>query len=100
MRRAAVSAMVAVAGTLLLSACAPSAGEFGDDAERFLRSDEVFQTFGLDLPDPQCAEPSSTEPGTTFTCTAAAQDGQTYEFTFAVTGRADATLESIAFADG
>jgi len=97
MRRTAV--VVALAALLVLPSCAPSSAEFSDDAEDFLRSDEVFRTYGLDLPEPDCAEPSSTDPGTTFSCTATAQDGTTYQFSFEVTGRTDVALQSIDFAD-
>jgi hypothetical protein len=94
------AAAVAVVGTaLILSACSTSAAEFSDDAERFLRSDEVFRTYGLDLPEPECAEPPSTETGTTFSCMATSQDDTTYEFTFVITGRNDLRLDAIEFAD-
>lgn len=93
-----MSAMGAtVAAGLLLAACAPSSGDFRVEAERFLRSDEVFDTYGLDLPDPSCADPTGTGSGTELRCTATAQDGVDYTFTFEITGRRRLTLQSIEF---
>lgn len=84
----------------VLGACAPSTSEFKSDAEDFLRSDEMFDTYGLDLPEPTCTEPDDVDSGGTVTCTATSQDDQTYIFRFEITGPSELTLRSIELGAG
>ena len=60
----------------------------------------MFDTYGLDLPEPTCTEPDGIETGATVSCTATAQDDQTYVFLFEITGSRELTLRSIDFAGG
>ena len=78
----------------VLGACSASSADFRDDAEEFLRSDEVFSTYGVDFTDPACDEPASTETGSTITCSAEGDDA-TYAFTLRITGRNEMVLESL-----
>ena len=92
--------LVVAATAVLLSGCSPSRGDFVSDAEAFLRSDEMFDTYGLDLPEPACTAPAEIETGATISCTGTAQDDVGYTFTFEITGSRDLTLRAIAFTDG
>jgi hypothetical protein len=77
-----------------LGACRASPADHRRDAEEFLRSDEVFQAYGVDFTDPECEEPSSARSGTTFSCTARA-DGQEFTFTLRIDGRNEVVLEAL-----
>jgi hypothetical protein len=80
----------ALAGLALagVAACSPDAGDFKDDAEGFIEDDdgEVESQLGLALSDAACDDPSSSDVGSTFACTAVAEDGTTYNFTVEITG--------------
>ncbi len=79
---------------VLLGGCRAPAADHRRAAEDFLRSDEMFAAFGLDLIDPVCAEPESTGTGTTFTCTARAA-GEDHRFTMRITGRNEVVLQAL-----
>ena len=66
----------------------PGNGDFRSDAEGFIVEDggEVESQIGLGLDQARCDEPGSTDVGTTFSCTAAGDDGQTYQFSVEITG--------------
>lgn len=68
-----------------LSSCAAGAGDFRSEAERFLESNEVEEVQGRSFSGAECEEPDSTAVGTTFACTALANDGQRWTFTVVIT---------------
>jgi hypothetical protein len=80
----------ALAGLVLVgvAACSPDAGDFKDDAEDFIEDDDgdVETQLGLALSEASCEDPTSSDVGTTFPCTAVAEDGTTYNFTVEITG--------------
>lgn len=79
-----------VAGVAILgvAACSPDEGDFKDDAEGFIDDDDgdVESQLGVGLSDATCEEPTSSDEGSTFTCTALGDDGTTYNFTVTITG--------------
>lgn len=87
MRRYAIPVCAGLA-VLGGAACSPDEGDFKDDAEGFIEEDEgeVESQLGLALSDAACDEPSSSDVGATFNCTAVADDGTTYQFTVEITG--------------
>jgi hypothetical protein len=92
MRRLTVLAVLA--GSLLV-ACGgdPGTGDFQDEAESFIESDEYAESpnVGQAFTDAECEEPASTDVGTAYTCTGVGADGQTYSFAVTITG--ENTLE-------
>ena len=77
-RRLAIPALAVLAG-LGVAACGgdPSTGDFQSEAEDFIEDEdgELASQLQSTFTDAQCAEPESTEVGTTYTCTATDADG-------------------------
>lgn len=71
----------AVGLALVTAACSNDETDFKDDAEKFIESDEVESQLGTTFSDAACTEPAKIEAGQTFTCTAVAADGVTWDFT-------------------
>jgi hypothetical protein len=91
--------LVALAGAAGLAACSVSADDFARDGEAFLRSDDVFDAYGINFTDPVCVAPDSTDVGTTMSCTSPGDDGLPYRFTFEIVADDEMTLTEIDFAD-
>jgi hypothetical protein len=87
--RTMVAAALAATG-LLLVGCSPNEGDFQQKAAEVV-GDEIRQQLDLDS-EVDCEAPSSTDVGTTFTCTAKAADGTRYEFIAEITGDSDLTV--------
>jgi Domain of unknown function (DUF4333) len=87
MRRFVIPACAGLA-FLGVAACSPDEGDFKEDAEGFIDEDEgdVESQLGVALSDASCDEPESSDVGATFNCTAAGDDGTTYQFTVEITG--------------
>lgn len=80
-------------GTLVgLTACSPSEKNFKDEAEKFIESDEVTEQAGQEFSAAACDEPSSTEVGTVFSCTATGTDGVDYTFDVEITAENEFSL--------
>ncbi len=88
MRRIAVTALAGLAFVGVATACSPDEGDFASEAEDFIGDDDgdVATQLGLTFEDVECQDPTNTDTGTTFTCTATGSDGQTYTFTNEITG--------------
>lgn len=82
-------------GTLsLLAACSVSAGDYRDEAQKFIESDDVADQLDLAFTEAACDEPASTDPDTEFRCTATGADGVAYAFTVTISGKAKFTLNA------
>lgn len=90
MRRA--TALLAAAALTALVACSASAKDFKKEGEKFLESDEVADNVGFSFTNASCEEPPNTETGTTYTCTAVDNEGDTWEFTIEITGENELTV--------
>ncbi|HAP76285.1 MAG TPA: hypothetical protein DCR14_09405 [Acidimicrobiaceae bacterium] len=79
--------IAATAGlALFAAACSNDESDFKDNAEKFIESTEVESQLGTTFTGTSCTEPAKIEAGQTFTCTATAADGVTWNFTAQVTG--------------
>jgi hypothetical protein len=63
-----------------LAACSTDAEDFRQSAEDYLEGDSVTEQAGTSFSDAECGEPESTAAGTTFGCTAVAEDGTEWRF--------------------
>lgn len=71
----------AAAGSLaLLAACSAGRDDFRQSAEDYIEGDRIDEQAGTSFSDAKCDEPTSTEAGTTFGCTATAADGAEWRF--------------------
>ncbi len=84
MRKLIVAA--ASSGILLLAACTNDATDFKEDAEAYIESDSIESPLSTTFSGTVCVEPATIEAGETFTCTAVAADGTTWDFTVTITG--------------
>jgi hypothetical protein len=66
----------------LVAGCGADSGDFRASAERFIEGERMASESGTTFTDAVCQEPSSTDVGTTFRCTAV--DAQGAEWTFEV----------------
>ena len=62
--------ILAVVGTVALSACSTSTHDFRREAVKFLESDDLAKQAGYTFDNAVCDEPSSTTKGVQFTCSA------------------------------
>lgn len=90
MRRVAL--LPASAALVGLAACSASTTDFKQEGEKFLQSDEVADNVGFSFTDADCEEPANTDKGTTYTCTAVDNEGDTWEFTIEITGDNELTV--------
>jgi hypothetical protein len=81
-----VAALAAGLAALTLSACSASETDFKEDAEKLINDDDGKE-LQIDFDQASCEEPASTETGSTFSCTAVGEDGQTYTFTGTITDK-------------
>jgi chloramphenicol-sensitive protein RarD len=79
------TAAVAVAAAAVLSSCGAGAAEFRRQAEAFIESRDMRDAQGHTYSNATCEEPTSTDVGTTFTCTALDEQRRDWEFTVVVT---------------
>jgi hypothetical protein len=86
-RRLAIPALAVLAG---VAACGgdPSTGDFQSEAEDFIEDEDGDLASALQstFTDAECAEPESTEVGTTYTCTATDANGAAVEFVAEIAG--------------
>jgi hypothetical protein len=70
--RSTIATVVAIAATgawgLVLAGCSASADDLVAAAEEFIRSDAVFEAYGVDFTDPVCEPPTATGVGGTISC--------------------------------
>jgi chloramphenicol-sensitive protein RarD len=79
------TAAVAAAAAVVLSSCGAGTAEFRRQAEAFIESRDMRDVQGHTYTDATCIEPTSTDVGTTFTCTALDERRRDWEFTVVVT---------------
>lgn len=99
LRRGRLGILTLGVAAALVACSDPSPMDFSDEAEQFLRSDLMFTTYGLDLPEPDCTVPSEVETGAFISCAATAADGTNYGFNFEITSGTGLVLQSIEFTD-
>lgn len=68
------------ASLALLAACSADGEDFRQSAEDYIEGDTITEQSGTSFTSSECGEPASTEPGTTFGCTATAADGAEWRF--------------------
>lgn len=89
MRRLAIPALTVLA-VFGIAACGgdPSTGDFKNEAEDFIEDDdgELAAEMQNTFTEAECAEPASTDVGTTYTCTATDASGATVEFLAEIAG--------------
>lgn len=94
----------AVAGLALVgvAACSPDEADFASEAESFIEDedDDVATEMGMTFSDADCEEPSSTDVGTTFSCNAVGDDGNTYVFTASIDGERSFQITGVTMDDG
>lgn len=97
MRRILIPALVGLA-ILGAAACSPDEGDFKSEAEDFISDEDgdVATQTAMTFEDVECQEPTSTDEGSTFTCSATGSDGQSYTFTGEVTGERSFEIVDIA----
>lgn len=78
-----LAATAVVAG--VLASCAAGTGDYRSEAQRFIESDDMAKEQGQSFSGAECDEPSSTDVGTTFACTADDGSGASWTFTVVVT---------------
>lgn len=83
-----------IAGTLLVSACSTTSGDFKSEAETFLQSPDLAEQAGYKFTQAKCAAPATTTVGTRFTCTATDNDGDDWEFVVEISGDRELTVIS------
>jgi|GEM_PF-5412142 len=72
--------LLAVPVLALVAAACTDTGSYKDQTEKFINDDAgIERLYGEDLTDTECVEPTSTDVGTTYTCTAQLESG-TAEF--------------------
>ncbi len=85
MRR--LTAAAAAAAVVLLVACSPDAGDFQEEAEKYIESRGFSEGAGLlRYSEADCEEPESTAEDTRYACTATAEDGSVWQFDVEITG--------------
>jgi hypothetical protein len=90
-RRAGVSLTLLA---LCVTGCFTTAGDFGDDAETFIESDEalrdaLFPDSDTGFTTVTCVDPANQDVGTTFPCTATDGNGDVWEFEIVITGSSE-----------
>jgi hypothetical protein len=100
MRRSTIVAMVA-SGVVLLGACSADEKDFKDEGESYIESEDFTSALegsigvAVTFTDASCDEPSSTDVGTTYTCTATGDDGVEYTFEVEITDDSELTVQNI-----
>ncbi|MET0146050.1 MAG: hypothetical protein ABW328_14910 [Ilumatobacteraceae bacterium] len=99
MRRLAIPAL-AVLVALGAAACSgdPGTGDFKSEAEEYIEGDlaDAPELAGaLSFSDASCEEPTATDIGTTYDCTATGSDGVAYTLTVSITGENELTVSGI-----
>jgi Domain of unknown function (DUF4333) len=89
MKRLLIAGIV-TSGAFLI-ACSADATDFKQTAEKVISSEWKSQ-FDEDLTDVVCADPASTDIGTSFDCTATGADGTPYTFTATITKEDEVTV--------
>ena len=104
MRRRLAIPTIAVLAGLGVAACGgdPSTGDFQSEAEDFIEDEdgELASQLQSTFTDAQCAEPESTEVGTTYTCTAVDANGAAAEFVAEIAGETSILVSTPGAATG
>jgi hypothetical protein len=89
-----LSGFVALFG---LVACSKESSDFQSNAEDLIEDDDdaVANETGYTFEDAECEEPENTDEGTTYTCTAVDNEGDTWDFTMEITG--DRAYSALAY---
>jgi len=85
-------ATLAVASTLLIAGCSASKADFRREAEKYLESEALAEEAGYRFSGATCDEPSSTNEGSEFACSAVDNEGDSWEFVVQVTGEREITV--------
>jgi len=65
----------------------PEEASYQEETEKFLEeSDDIREEYGTTFTDVTCEEPGSVDVGQTYTCTAVAEDGSTWDFDAEIDG--------------
>jgi len=90
-RRLALLAPLLAGAGLLVVGCggSPSTKDFADEAVKFIEGDmaDNAQLNGLTFTDTTCEQPTSTNTGTEYTCSATGSDGQVRTLTVKIASR-------------
>ena len=90
-RRLALLAPLVAGAGLLVAGCggAPSTNDFADEAVKFIEGEMADnpQLNGLTFSDTTCQQPTSTNTGTEYTCSATGSDGQVRTLTVKIASR-------------
>lgn len=94
-----------LAATIALGGCFTSGTDFADDAEEYIVDDErlrsaLFPDSDTSFTEATCADPGSSDVGTTFTCTAVDSAGGAWEFAIEITSRNDYEVNVSRFPAG
>lgn len=76
------------------AACSPDSTDFQSEGEKFIENtdgDVTTQT-GYSFSDASCDKPTNTDTGTTYACTAADEEGDSWDFTVEITGDRELTV--------
>lgn len=92
MKRLLVPAIGAIA-LFGLAACSPDSKDFKSEGEDFIEDDDeaLATNYGYTFDDAECEQPENTDEGTTYTCTAVDNEGDTWDFSVEITGERELT---------
>jgi hypothetical protein len=96
MKRLLVPAIGAIA-LFGFAACSPDSTDFKSEGEKFIEDDDedVATNTGYTFDDADCEKPDNTDEGTTYTCTAVDNEGDTWDFTIEITGERELTVSGV-----
>ena len=77
---------------LVIVGCSASEGDFRREAEKYLESESLAEEAGYRFSGATCDEPSSTNEGAEFACTAVDNEGDSWEFVVQITGDREITV--------
>ncbi|MBA3801423.1 MAG: hypothetical protein H0X22_00750 [Acidimicrobiia bacterium] len=81
-----VAVAAGIAGVLFVSACSNDTETYKVKTEKFIEDAEMGEANDTSFSDATCDEPESIDVGTTYTCTAVAEDGSTWDFDAEIDG--------------
>lgn len=93
-RRSTTFAVVGLVGALLLPGCSASAGDYRRESETYLESEALAEEAGYRYSQAVCEQPTSTNQGTQFSCSAVDNDGDEWVFIVEITGDREVTVIS------
>lgn len=82
-----VAVAASIAGVLFVSGCSNDTETYKVETEKFITGNaELKEEYDTSFSDVTCDEPASIAAGTTYTCTAVAEDGSTWDFDAEIDG--------------